>query len=715
MRSFLLTASVAISIAAGFLNFSYAQDREDKKMQNPFFESWTANTYNVPPFSQIKEEHYLSAVEQAIKEQRAEIEAIIGNREEATFENTILALDNSGMALEKVLSVFYNVYQANATPFLRGIMPTVSQMVTAHSDEVYMNPFLFRRVKRLKSNVEKLQLEPKKERLLNKTYKNFVLKGAELDEDKGKRLKEINTRIAELENTFSQNVLDATQAVAVIINNESELDGLPSDYKQAAKERAIQNGNKGWQFGLDNPSFAPFLQYVNNGSLREQLLKEYLHRCHADPKERNNIPVLSEIVKLRLEKAKLLGFVDYASYELANDRMATNTKAVYALLDKIWAPGLAKAKEELSQMKAIQVAELSTSEPFKASDWRYYSDKLRREKYDLDENEIRPYFSLNAVRDGIFDLCNTLYGINFKQIEDVQIPTPNTTAYICSDKDGSVLGLIYMDMVARPGFKSNGAWNTNYVSQRMEDGKRITPITSIVANFSEPTGDKPTLLNIDETETFFHEFGHALHNLFANVLYRGLAEVPRDFVELPSQIMEHWSMAPEMLKKYAKHYKTGEVMPDSLIAKITKAGKYGQGFATTEFVAAAYLDMDYHILSSVKSNIDVDKFEKKQLNKKRGLIEEIAPRYRSTYFLHSMGGGYTAGYYSYLWAEVLDCDAFEAFTETNNIFNSEIAEAFRKKILENGGMYDAMQMYRDFRGKEAGVDPLLRNRGLIAK
>lgn len=699
----LIIASVPMPAVSKFIN-----------VENPFDLSWADQPFNAPPFDYIKPEHYLPALKKAIARHEAEIEAIVQNREEPTFENTLLAFDRSGLDIERVLLVLMNIESAHSTPELRAIMPEVLRLETAHSDEVYMNPFLFRRIKRLKNQADQLNLSEVEQRLLDETYKRFVRCGAELNEADRNRLKEINGRIAELEHAFGNHVLAATEAYKMVVNDEAEIDGLPDDYKQAAKDRAMENGNKGWQFGLDNPSIMSALQYVGNRSLREMLLQAYLQRCQATDAENDNEAVIDELLRLRLEKANLMGYATFADYVLA-DRMASTPAKVYELLDKVYTPGLAKAKAELAMMEPLLAADESGKTAFTAADWRFYADRIRREKYDLDENELRPYFSVDAVRGGIFELCRRLYGLRFEDVSaQVAMPTPNTTAYACYDADGSLLGLLYLDMVTRPGYKGSGAWNTNYVNQRMENGRRFTPVTSIVTNYAAPVGGKPSLLTLDETETFFHEFGHALHSLLANVPYRGLADVPLDFVELPSQIMEHWAVAPEMLQLYARHYETGEPMPESLVKKIDAAAKYGQGFATTEFTAAALLDMDYHTQTKYgKKPVQVEKFEQQQLGKKRGLIDQIPPRYRSTYFSHIFTGMYAVGYYGYLWAEVLDSDAFDAFSETGDIFNPAVATAFRKSILENGGMYDAMRMYRNFRGREADVQPLLRNRGLL--
>ncbi|MEG1498794.1 MAG: M3 family metallopeptidase [Bacteroidales bacterium] len=686
-----------------------AQNVREQK-ENPFLISWEQQAYNVPPFNLIAETDYLPAIEAGIEQQTKELQNIIDNREEPTFENTIMALERSGSILDKVAGVLFNIYEANSTPTLRTLFPKALQLYSEHHDNIYMNPFLFRRVKRLQEQTSRLNLNPIQRRLLSETYKNFVRNGAELPEEKQSRLRQINSRLSELENLFSQNMLLETNEYQLLVTEEKDLGNLAEDYKHTAAKKAEANGKSGWLFGLDNPSIMPFLQYASNADLRKEILDAYLNRCNQGGPHDNN-EVVKEILNLRLEKAQIMGKPNYAAFVL-EDRMAKTPRAVYSLLEKIWPYGLKKAKEESTQMQNYCQKQGEKIEEIQASDWRYYANLVKNELYSMEESQIREYFPLDKVKDGIFYLANRLYGLNFTQTQDVAMPTPNTTAYICSDKDGSVLGLLFLDMNPRPGAKSGGAWNTNYVSQSFKDGKRITPVTSIVCNFSPATEEKPSLLTIDETETFFHEFGHALHGLLSQVKYKGLQEVPRDFVELPSQIMEHWAMAPQMLKQYAKHYKTGESIPDSLINKIDASNKYGQGFATTEFLAAALLDMDYHILEKIPSNINLNKFEAKTL-KKRHLLSQIPPRYRTNYFAHTMAGGYTAGYYGYSWAEVLDADAFEAFQESGDIFNPKIALSFRKYILENGGMYDAMAMYKLFRGREPEVKPLLKNRGLL--
>lgn len=512
-----------------------------------------------------------------------------------------------------------------------------------------------------------------------------------------------------LELTFGQNMLKETNDFQLIIDKKEDLSGLPASLIASAADAAKAAKLEGkWLFTLHNPSVMPFLQYADNRALREKIYNGYINRGNNGNKS-DNKEVVKKLVTLRLEKAKLMGYKDYASFML-EDRMAKTPEKVYALLDEVWTPALAKAKDELADIKAEIKKEGGNFEP-EGWDWRYYFEKAKIAKFNLDENEVRPYLELNNVRDGAFYVANKLYGITFTEIKDIPTPHEEATAFECKDKDGTHLGVLYMDFFPRES-KRGGAWCGGYRSQTYENGKRLAPVVTIVCNFSKPAGDQPALLSADEASTLFHEFGHGLHSLFRDVHYFGVASVPRDFVELPSQIMEHWVFEPEVLKVYAKHYKTGEVIPAALIEKLEKSGKYGQGFATVEYLAASLLDMDYHVLKEVPANLDAMEFEANVMNK-RGLLKQIPPRYRSTYFNHTMGGGYTAGYYSYIWAEVLDADAFEAFKETGDIFNQDKAIKFRNNVLTPGAIDDAMDMYKNFRGKEPGTAPLLKNRGLM--
>ena len=553
-----------------------------------------------------------------------------------------------------------------------------------------------------------MNLNKEQKKLLEETYKGFVRGGANLDADKQARLRELNEKISVLELTFGQNVLKETNAFKLVVDNKEDLAGLPESLIAAAAETAAADSMEGkWIFTLHNPSVMPFLQYADNRALREKIFKAYINRGN-NSNGNDNKNVVKELVAARLDKAKLLGYEDFAAFVL-DENMAKNEKNVYNLLDQIWTPALKKAKEELADINAEIKKEGGDFEA-EGWDWRYYADKARQAKFNMDENEVRPYLELNHVREGAFYVANKLYGITFTEIKDIPKPDPDAFAFECKDKDGSSLGVLYMDFYTRPG-KGGGAWCGGYRDQSYKDGKKVLPVVTTVFNFSKPAAGQPALLSVDEAETVFHEFGHALHGLFADVHYTGVAGVPRDFVELPSQVMEHWVFEPEVLKVYAKHYQTGEVIPQELVDKIVKSSKYGQGFATVEYLAASLLDMDYHTLKEQLPGMDIEAFEAEAMNK-RGLIRQIPPRYRTTYFGHTMEGGYTAGYYSYIWAEVLDADAFEAYKETGDIFNPEVASKFRKYVLTPGGIDDAMDMYKNFRGKEPGIEPLLKNRGL---
>ena len=674
---------------------------------NPFFTEYTT-PFGVPPFDKIEVAHYKPAFLKGMEEHKKEIDTIVNNTEEPTFENTIVALDQSGELLNKVLYAFGGQSSVNTTDEIQELEQELYPLFSAHSDDISLNPALFARVKAVYDNQASLGLDKEQKKLLEETYKGFVRGGANLDADNQAKLRELNEKISVLELTFGQNMLKETNAFKLVIDKKEDLAGLPESLVAAAAETAATDSMEGkWVFTLHNPSVMPFLQYADNRALREKIFKAYINRGN-NGNENDNKEVVKQLVAARLDKAKLLGYEDFAAYVL-EENMAKNEKNVYNLLDQVWTPALKKAKEELADINA-EIRKEGGNFDAEGWDWRYYADKARQAKFNMDENEVRPYLELNHVRDGAFYVANKLYGITFTEIKDIPKPDPDAYAFECKDKDGSPLGVLYMDFYTRPG-KSGGAWCGGYRSQTYKDGKRVDPIVTTVFNFSKPAAGQPALLSADEAETVFHEFGHALHSLFGDVHYYGVADVPRDFVELPSQVNEHWVFEPEVLKVYAKHYETGEVIPQELVDKIVKSGKYGQGFATVEYLAASLLDMDYHILKEQQPDMDVEAFEANALNS-RGLIRQIPPRYRTTYFSHTMTGGYTAGYYSYIWAEVLDADAFEAYKETGDIFNPEVAAKFRTYVLTPGGIDDAMVMYKNFRGKEPSIEPLLKNRGL---
>lgn len=704
MKKMLMAAGVAFVLGA-WTNVS-AQGVQANG--NPFLAEYTT-PFKVPPFDKIKLEHYKEAFLKGMEEQAQEINAIVKQRSAATFENTIVALDQSGKLLSKVSAVFYGQNSANTSDEMQAISRELSPLLSKHRDDIKLNAGLFQRVKFVYDQKSKLNLTKEQAKLLEETYKDFVRGGANLDAAKQAKLRELNSELSMLELTFGQNMLKETNDFQLIIDKKEDLSGLPASLIASAADAAKAAKLEGkWLFTLHNPSVMPFLQYADNRALREKIYNGYINRGNNGNKS-DNKEVVKKLVTLRLEKAKLMGYKDYASFML-EDRMAKTPEKVYALLDEVWTPALAKAKDELADIKAEIKKEGGNFEP-EGWDWRYYFEKAKIAKFNLDENEVRPYLELNNVRDGAFYVANKLYGITFTEIKDIPTPHEEATAFECKDKDGTHLGVLYMDFFPRES-KRGGAWCGGYRSQTYENGKRLAPVVTIVCNFSKPAGDQPALLSADEASTLFHEFGHGLHSLFRDVHYFGVASVPRDFVELPSQIMEHWVFEPEVLKVYAKHYKTGEVIPAALIEKLEKSGKYGQGFATVEYLAASLLDMDYHVLKEVPANLDAMEFEVNVMNK-RGLLKQIPPRYRSTYFNHTMGGGYTAGYYSYIWAEVLDADAFEAFKETGDIFNQDKAIKFRNNVLTPGAIDDAMDMYKNFRGKEPGTAPLLKNRGLM--
>ncbi|MGM9760493.1 MAG: M3 family metallopeptidase [Parabacteroides sp.] len=674
---------------------------------NPFFTEYQT-PFGVPPFDQIKFADYKPALLKGMEEQKAEIEAIVKNPEAPTFENTIVALDQSGQLLNKASAAFFNESSINTTEEIQALEQELSPLFSQHSDDIRLNPELFVRVKAVYEQRAGLGLDAEQMKLLEETYKSFVRGGANLSADQQAALRKVNEQISQLELTFSQNLLKETNGFQLVVEKQEDLSGLPETAVAAAAEAAESAGKSGqWIFTLHNPSVMPFLQYADNRALREQIFKAYINRGNQG-NANDNKEIVKQLVAARLEKAKIMGFPDYAAYVLDRN-MAKNEENVYRLLDQVWTPALAKAKEELADIQA-EIRKEGGDFEAEGWDWRYYFEKAKKAKFDLDENAVRPYLELSHVRDGAFYVANKLYGITFTERTDIPKPDPDAFAFECKDKDGTHLGILYMDFYTRPG-KSGGAWCGGYRSQTYRDGKRVAPVVTTVFNFSKPAEGQPALLSADEAETIFHEFGHALHSLFGDVHYYGVADVPIDFVELPSQIMEHWVFEPEVLKVYAKHYQTGEVMPQALVDKMVKSGKYGQGFATTEYVAASLLDMDYHVLKEIPSDLAIESFEEKSM-RGRGLIRQIPPRYRTTYFAHTMGGGYTAGYYSYMWAEVLDADAYEAYQETGDIFNQEVATKFRNYVLTPGGIDDAMEMYKRFRGHEPSIDPLLKNRGL---
>ena len=669
---------------------------------NPFLTEFQTE-HGVPPFDKIKLEHYEPAFLKGIEEQNANIDAIVNNSDAPTFENVIVALDNSSPTLDRVSAIFYNMTEAETTDDLKELSIKLAPTLSEHSDNISLNQDLFKKVDAVYQQKDALGLTTEQQRLLEETYKGFVRSGANLSPEKQARLREVNKELSTLGIKFSDNVLNENNAFKLYIDKEEDLAGLPDWFRQSAAEKAKEDGQEGkWLFTLGNASRLPFLQYSENRPLREQMYNAYINRGNNNDKN-DNKKNITDIVRLRLEKAQLLGFDCYSNFVLDNT-MAKNSATVMDFLNNLWSYSLPKAKAEAVELQKIMDKE-GKGEKLEAWDWWFYTEKLRKEKYNLEEDEIKPYFKLENVREGAFAVANKLYGITLTKLEGIPVYHPDVEVFEVKDADGSHLGVFYVDYFPRPG-KSGGAWMSNYREQQ----GAIRPLVCNVCSFTQPVGNMPSLLTIDEVETLFHEFGHALHGLLTKCNYKGISgtNVVRDFVELPSQINEHWATEPEVLKMYAKHYQTGETIPDSLIEKILNQKTFNQGFMTTELLAAAILDMNLHNLTDTQ-NLDVLVYEKEAMDK-LGLIPEIAPRYRTTYFNHIIGG-YAAGYYSYLWANVLDNDAFEAFKE-HGIFDKKTADLFRNNVLEKGNSEDPMTLYKNFRGTEPQLEPMLKNRGM---
>ena len=671
---------------------------------NPFLTEFNT-PYGTPPFDKIKVEHYEPAFLAGIEQQNKEIKAIVENTAEPTFENTIVALDNSGEILARVSGVFFALTEADTNDELAALEAKIAPMLSEHSDNIYLNQDLYKRVAALhdQEKAGELELTTEQHYLLDKYYKGFVRSGAALDMEKQNKLREINKQLSSLTITFSNHVLAENNAFKLVVDKEEDLAGMPDWLKASAADEAKAAGMDGkWLFTLQASSRLPLLQYAENRSLRERMYKAYISMGNNNDAN-DNKEVLKQVLTLRLEKAKLLGFDCYSNFVL-DDCMAKDSKTVMDFLHNLWGYSIKNAKSEAAELQKLMDKE-GKGEKLEGWDWWFYAEKLRQEKYNLNEEEIKPYFSLEDVRSGLYYVVNKLYGINLTPITDVTVYNPDVTVYKVTDADGSFLGIFYADYFPRAS-KRSGAWMSNFREQQGE----VRPLIYNVASFTKPVGDMPSLLTIDEARTMFHEFGHALHGMLTKCNYKGVSgtAVAQDFVELPSQIMEHWAVEPEVLKVYAKHYKTREPISDELIAKIENQALFNQGFMTTELLAAALLDMEMHNLTSTEG-LDIAAFEKK-VTDELGLIPQIAPRYRSTYFNHIMGG-YAAGYYSYLWAEVLDTDAFEAFKE-NGLFDQKTAGLFRANVLEKGGSEDPMTLYKNFRGQEPSIEPLLKGRGL---
>jgi len=674
---------------------------------NPLLEDFST-PFGVPPFDLIEDKHFQTAISKGIEVHKAEIDIITNNSKSSDFTNTIEALDKSGYLLTSIVSIFYNLTNANTNDILEKISEETAPELSNHGDYISLNEKLFTRVKSIWDAKNELKLNEEQAQLLDKTYKSFVRNGALLSKEDKEIITKLNSELAILSLKFGQNNLAEINEFQMVLNNIEDLEGLPDDLIATAFESAIQEGLVGkWLFTLQNPSIMPFLQYAENRNLRATMWTAMKNKGN-NSNENDNNEIIKNIINLRLKRAKLLGYETHAHYVL-EEQMAKTPTNVYKLLNDLWTPAINKAKLEAKEIQEFINSEGGNFE-LQPHDWRYYTEKLRKQKFDLDENEFKPYFSLENVVNGVFGVIEKLFGLKFKESKDLPTYHEEATAYQVLEADGAFVGILYMDFHPRSS-KRGGAWMTSYRDQKMIAGKRITPVISIVCNFSRPSSDMPALLTFDEVNTYFHEFGHALHGLLSNVNYSTLAgtNVPTDFVELPSQIMENWASEPEVLKMFAKHYQTGEIIPDSLIKKLKSIGTFGQGFATTEYLAASLLDMDFH---TIKENFkgSINDFEHQSMESK-GLISSIIPRYQSTYFNHIFGGGYSAGYYSYIWSEVLDSDAFETFKQ-NGLFDSNTAHSFRKNILEKGGTADPMDLYRRFRGGDPQIKPLLLKRGL---
>jgi len=682
---------------------------ESVDMSNPLL-SAPEMEFGVPAFHLIKNEHYEPAMEYALKVHSDEINEIAENQESPTFANTIEALENSGSLLNDISSIFFNVNSAHTNDTLQKISEVLAPKLSEHSDKIFMNAKLFERVKLIHSVKDDLGLDEDQLVLLDKTYKGFVRNGALLDETNQKRLSTINQELSLLTVKFSQNSLAEVNGYQLEVDKLEDLAGLPEEQIAGAAETAKAAGKEGkWIFTLQNPSIMPFLQYADNRALREKIWTAYKNRGN-NGNANDNKENIKKLAELRREKAQLLGYKTHADYVL-EEQMAKTPDRVNGLLNELWAPALKVASNEAAEIQKMIDAEGGN---FKLApyDWRYYAEKVRKAKFDLNEQDFKPYFSLEKVTEGVFDVTQKLFGLTFVRKDSLPTYHPEAVPYQVLNADGSHLGVLYMDFHPRAS-KRGGAWMTNYREQSTKDGKRVAPVISIVCNFSKPVGDVPALLTFDEVSTYFHEFGHALHGLLSDVRYRSQAgtNVPTDFVELPSQILENWAAEPEVLKSFAKHYKTGEVIPDALIQKLEKSGKYGQGFATVEYLASSFVDMAYHT-QTAKFEEDPIAFEQKTL-KDLGMIDQIIPRHSSTYFNHIFAGGYSAGYYSYIWSEVLDADAFDSFKK-KGLFDKSTADAFKNNILSKGGTKDPMALYVAFKGAEPSTKPLLIRKGLAS-
>ena len=704
MKKSITTALVVLALAAGA-----SSCKQDKMQENPFLAEYDT-PFEIPPFEKIKLEHYLPALQAGIDQQNAEIEAIVANEETPTFDNTILALDRSGRTLDKVAAVYFALSESNSSEEMQEMGDQFESLYQAHADEIMMNDGLFERVKYLYDRRDSLGLAPDQHLAVENMYKDFSRNGALLDAEKKEQLKALNAELTKLYNTFNKNLLKANNDFYVVVEDSTELEGIPASTRAQAAEAAQEKGLNGkWVFTLHAPSRLPVLQFAKNRDLRRRIYEGYTSQ--AVEGDNSNLPVINSILKARAKKARLLGFENFGEY-MTDNVMAGSVEAAENLLRQIWTPAVAKVKQEVAEMQAV-VDEEGGNFKIAPYDYYYYAEKVRQKKFDFDESEVSAYFPVDSVRNGIFSMAERLYGVKFTEMKDAPRYYDEVKVYDVTDAaTGEHVAVFMTDYFTRPS-KRQGAWMSEFKNSWTEpDGTSSRPVIFNVGNFSRPTADMPSLLTLDEVETMFHEFGHGLHGMLSRARYKMQAgtNVDRDFVELPSQIHEHWALEPELLRTYAHHYKTGEVIPDALIAKLQAASTHNQGFATAELAGAALLDLQYGKLNS-EEDIDVLAFERKVADE-LGMPAELTFRYRSPYFKHIFGSdGYASGYYTYLWAEVLDTDGFELFKE-KGIFDPETAKSFKTNVLEMGGSAKPMDLYVRFRGQEPKVDALLRNRGL---
>ncbi len=682
--------------------------KQDKDIaNNPLVKEWKT-PFGTTPFEEIKPTDYLPAFKHAMKIHEEEVKAIIDNKDTPTFQNTIVAFDFSGELLYKISGVFFNMTAANTNDEMQKLEVEIAPMLAKHTDEINMNAKLFERVKKVWDNKDKENLNQEQKMLLEKIYKRFVRSGALLSKDKQEELKKVNGEIKTYESKFSANTLKETKSYELVIDKKEDLKGLPQWLVDQAASTAKEKGKTGkWIFTLDNPSVFPFLQFSEKRELREKIFKAKNNRGN-NGNESDNKEVIKKLALLRAQKAELLGYKTYADYVL-EERMQKTPQQVYTLLEGLLEYSIPAAKKDVAELQKLLVKDYPGA-TLEAWDWSYYADKLKKQKFNFDEEETRPYFEINNVRQGCFDVITKLYGLTFTERKDIPVYAKDIQVFECKNEKNEHVGILYFDPYTRAS-KVGGAWCNSYREQYVKDGKKVTPIITVCFNYAKSPSGRTTL-TAEEASTIFHEMGHAIHGLLSNCTYISTSgtSVPRDFVELPSQILEHWCSKPEVLKMFAKNEK-GEVIPDALLKKINSVGTFDVAYGMTERYAAAYLDMEYHVLSSKDKIDDVVAFEKKAMDK-IGLISQIPPRYRSTYFSHVFTGEYAVGYYSYVWSEVLDADAFNAFLEAGDIFDKTTADKFKNEILSRGSTDEAMNMYVRFRGKQPSIDAVLKNNGM---